>query len=171
MAIQYKEVLQEDEDELIQDCKNCDQSKNKKDCKNNFESVKCELLEDEEDEDEVIMWTWSEIGKRLVAFLLVLCVMILFHFTFYILITSLSNMVWGHNDQLGIENDEILMRQEDYLMRKRLEEEELRHLGRLDLLRMEMEEIGNKEMAAEYRDKSYWFKLKMEKLEAYIQEG
>ena len=24
-----------------------------------------------------------------------------------------------------------------------------------------MEEIGNKEMAAEYGDKSYWFKLKM----------
>ena len=58
---------------------------------------------------------------------------------------------------------------------------------------MEMDEIGNKEMAAEYGDKSYWFKLKMgnnsmrkpsktlnyikwfqfvlEKIEAYLQEG
>ena len=62
MAIQYKEVLQEDEDELIQNCKSCEKCKNNKDCKNNFESVKCELLEDEDEEDEVIMWTWSEIG-------------------------------------------------------------------------------------------------------------
>ena len=62
MAIQYKEVLQEDEDELIKNGKNCEKCKNNKDCKNNFESVKCELLEDEDEEDEVIMWTWSEIG-------------------------------------------------------------------------------------------------------------
>ena len=74
-------------------------------------------------------------GKRLLSCLLVLCVMILFHFTAYVLITSFRNLVWGNNEQLGIENDEILMRQEDYLMRQRLEEEELRHLGRLDLLR------------------------------------
>ena len=62
MAIQYQEVLQEDEDELIQNCKN------KKCCKNNFESVKCEILEDVDDEDEeddeIIIWTWSEIGER-----------------------------------------------------------------------------------------------------------
>ena len=62
MAIQYKEVTQEDEDELIQNCKN------NKDCKNNFETVKCEILEDVEDEDEeddeIITWTWSEIGER-----------------------------------------------------------------------------------------------------------
>ena len=59
MAIQYKEVTQEDEEELIQNCKN------NKECKNNFESVKCEILEDVEDEDdEIIIWTWSEIGER-----------------------------------------------------------------------------------------------------------
>ena len=63
MAIQYKEVTQEDEDELIKNCKD------NKDCQKKFESVKCELLEDvenedEEDEDEIIMCTWSEIGER-----------------------------------------------------------------------------------------------------------
>ena len=82
-------------------------------------------------------------GKRLLSCLLILCVMILFHFTVYVLITSFRNLVWGNNDELGIENDEFLMRQEDYLMRQRLEEEELRHLGRLDLLKMEMEVIDN----------------------------
>ena len=53
MAIQYKEVTQEDEDELIKNCKD------NKDCQNKIESVKCELLEDvenedEEDEDEIV---------------------------------------------------------------------------------------------------------------------
>ena len=64
MAIQYKEVTQEDEDELIQNCKN------------NFESVKCEILENVEDEDEeddeIIIWTWSEIGERKYIFKVVI---------------------------------------------------------------------------------------------------
>ena len=93
-------------------------------------------------------------------FFVTLTVFALFHLCFYYLASSVWNLVSGDRDMLG-QDGELLMRQEEYLMSRSLEEEELRQLGRLDLLRMEMEEIGNMEMAAEYRDKSYWFKRKM----------
>ena len=69
MAIKYKELIQDDEvgDELIKDTKNS---------KKDFDSLqcKCELLEDEdendeyEDEDEYVEFTWSEIGKSMLTF-------------------------------------------------------------------------------------------------------
>ena len=93
-------------------------------------------------------------------FFVTLTVFALFHLCFYYLASSVWNLVSGDRDMLG-QDGELLMRQEEYLMSRSLEEEELRQLGRLDLLRMEMEEIGNMEMAAEYGDKSYWFKRKM----------
>ena len=176
MAIKYKELIQDDEvgDELIKDTKNS---------KKDFDSLqcKCEHREDEdendddEDEDDYVEFTWSEIGKsmltfkiefnihflgkRLVFFFVTLTVFALFHLCFYYLASSVWNLVSGDQDTLGQQN--LLVRQEEYLMTRSLEEEELRQLGRLDLLRMEMEEIGNMEMAAEYGDKSYWFKRKM----------
>ena len=100
-------------------------------------------------------------GKRLVFFIVILTVFVLFHLCFYYLLTSVSDLIFGDHDTLGQQDLDLLVRQEEYLMTRSLEEEELRQLGRLDLLRMEMEEIGNMEMAAEYGDKSYWFKRKM----------
>ena len=90
-------------------------------------------------------------------FLVTLSVVIFFQVCFFYLATSVYNLVRGENER----GQDLLVRQEDDLMTRSLEDEELRQLGRLDLLRMEMEEIGNKEMAVEFRDKSYWFKLKM----------
>ena len=103
-------------------------------------------------------------GKRLVFFIVILTVFVLFHLCFYYLLTSVSDLIFGDDDTLGQQDLDLLVRQEEYLMTRSLEEEELRQLGRLDLLRMEMEEIGNMEMAAEYGDKSYWFKRKMGKM-------
>lgn len=99
-------------------------------------------------------------AKRFLMFLVTLSVVIFISVCFFFLATSVYNLVRGGND-LGQGRYDLLVRQEDDLMTRSLEDEELRQLGRLDLLRMEMEEIGNKEMAAEFRDKSYWFKLKM----------
>ena len=96
-------------------------------------------------------------------FIVILTVFVLFHLCFYYLLTSVSDLIFGDHDTLGQQDLDLLVRQEEYLMTRSLEEEELRQLGRLDLLRMEMEEIGNMEMAAEYGDKSYWFKRKMGK--------
>ena len=94
-------------------------------------------------------------------FIVILTVFVLFHLCFYYLLTSVSDLIFGDHDTLGQQDLDLLVRQEEYLMTRSLEEEELRQLGRLDMLRMEMEEIGNMEMAAEYGDKSYWFKRKM----------
>ena len=104
-------------------------------------------------------------------FLVILTVMVFFHVCFFYLATSVYNLVRGENDLLVQENSDLLVRQDDDLMIRSLEDEELRQLGRLDLLRMEMEEIGNKEMAAEFRDKSYWFKLKMGMIYEYEYEN
>ena len=105
----------------------------------------------------------------MLLFLVTLSVVVFFHVCFFYLGTSVYNLVRGENDQLG--QDELLVRQDDDLLARSLEDEELRQLGRLDLLRMEMEEIGNKEMAAEFRDKSYWFKLKMGMIYEYEYEN
>ena len=96
-------------------------------------------------------------AKRFLMFLVTLSVVIFISVCFFSLTTSVFNLVRGGNE-LGQGRYDLLVRQEDDLMTRSLEDEELRQLGRLDLLRME---IGNKEMAAEFRDKSYWFKLKM----------
>jgi len=165
MAIKYELVLQEDgfHDDLKKDIK-------KKEI--DFNTVKCQLLEDDDDylvtieKDAGI--AWIHLAGRLVTVclwaVLVSSLLVNVYFVWSPVsswVTSSDFMIRGGGD-LGDP-----ARDDDYT----LQEEQLKELGTLELLRREMEDIGNQEMARDYQDRSDWSWAQIDTLADFIKNS